>query len=48
MGSRLGDTIHLLKLLTTGALGSAIVLALGGAQDMEMPPACSASGRLTS
>src|SRR5947207_6666968 len=29
MGSRLGDTIHLLELLITGAFGSAIVLGRG-------------------
>ena len=44
MGRRLGDTIHLLQLFTLGALGSAIALAPGVAQDREICPAFDDSG----
>ena len=48
MGSRLGDTIHLLELLTTGAFGSVVVLAVGRAQNREIPLANDDSSRITS
>ena len=47
-GFRLGDTIHLLQLLTTGAFDSVIALAPDCVHYVDMPPASDDSGPLTS